>query len=546
MKKIVKYIYVIVCFIGLVVWTSCNKLDPIPTNKYTDATFWQSAENAELLANMAYSQMYSADKMWNDEALSDNIFEGRSNTGQRAIRNGTADPSLGLFADEWKGAYEGIKTCNIYLANIDVVPNMDAGLKARRIAEVRFIRAYIYFRLANFYGAVPFFTEDISLDEANTVARTPKETILNFIHAELDEIMEILPNRNQLAASDNGRITRGAAAAFQARAYLYEGNWQQVVNNCEHLINDQGSYGTYQLYSNYAELFTAAHEYNEEVILDCAYVPSLRMWSKFYDAAPLSAGARLNAYAPLQSLVDNYLTMNGLPIGQDASYEEDNPYVDRDPRMAASIVFHGGKWTHFNGSEATVYIKPGTGSTSTEKIDEYVSANANSTPTGYYIKKYYDITATVTFDAGLNIILFRYADILLMYAEAKFELGQLDATVWNETIGAIRRRAGFTASAALDFPSALSTEAMRDLIRNERRSELALEGLRYYDIVRWKAGTTYLNGYVRGAKFSNNNTGYIQLDNRRFNEDRDYLWSVPRAQLDLNGNLAPNNPGYAN
>nr|WP_262919360.1 RagB/SusD family nutrient uptake outer membrane protein [Niabella hibiscisoli] len=87
---------------------------------------------------------------------------------------------------------------------------------------------------------------------------------------------------------------------------------------------------------------------------------------------------------------------------------------------------------------------------------------------------------------------------------------------------------------------------MRSTIWNERRSELALEGLRYFDIVRWKAGSQYLNGVVNGAKFANNNTAYIVLDTRKFDEGRDYLWSVPRAEIDQNKNLLPNNTGYGN
>src|SRR5690606_30772556 len=181
-------LYNLLLILSLVAITSvmsCNTLAPIPTDRFTDETFWQSVENSEIMVNMAYQQMYSADKMWNDEALSDNLFEGRSNTAQRAIRNGIADPTLGRFADEWKQAYEGLKTCHVYMANIDRVPNMDANLKARRLAEIRFIRAYIYFRLVNFYGDVPFFTEDISLDQSFTIGRTSKATIIQFIHDEL-------------------------------------------------------------------------------------------------------------------------------------------------------------------------------------------------------------------------------------------------------------------------------------------------------------------------------------------------------------------------
>src|SRR5690606_6921069 len=145
--------------VAMLSFPACNTLDPVPTNNFTDATFWQSQENAELVVNMAYNQLYSADRMWNDEALSDNIFEGRSNTDQRAIRNGTADPTLGRFGAEWSDLYGGIKTCHVYLANVERVPGMDPALKKRRIAEVRFIRAFLYFRLVNFYGAVPFFTK---------------------------------------------------------------------------------------------------------------------------------------------------------------------------------------------------------------------------------------------------------------------------------------------------------------------------------------------------------------------------------------------------
>ena len=522
---------------------SCNTLDPLPTDDFTDANFWQSSANAEQMVNLAYSQMYSADKMFNDEALSDNVFEGRTNTDQRTIRNGMPMPTLGRFAGEWADAYGGLKTCHVFLANIDRVADATEAWKSTKTAEMRFIRAFIYFRLVNFYGDVPFFVEDISMEESAQIARTPKAEILSFIHAELSAISPMLPSRDELAAADRGRITRGAVIAFQARAYLYESNWQQVANYCDSLMNQQGTYGNYGLFPDYAGIFQAANEYNQEVILDYAYVPSLKMWGKLYDAAPLSTGARLNAYAPLQSLVDNYLTLSGEPITNNPNYNENNPYVNRDPRLGATVVFHGGQWTNFDGSTRTIYTRPGTGSTEQERMDVYSGTASNASPTGYYLKKYYDRTATEVFQSGLNIIMFRYADVLLMYAEAKQQLGQFDAAVWNETIRPIRERAGFETARALDMPS---TGDMTTLIRNERRSELAMEGLRYFDIVRWRAGKTYLDGPVYGARFANGNSTYIRLDTRRFDENRDYLFSLPQSQLDLNKNLLPNNPGHAN
>jgi len=521
-------------------------MDPLPTNKYTDANFWNSKDNAELVVNMAYNQMYSADKMWNDEALSDNIFEGRNNTNQRMIRNGLVEPTLGIFASEWKDAYGGLKTCHVFLENIDRVPNMQDQWKQRAIAEIRFIRAYIYFRLVNFYGDIPFFTSDITLEQANTINRTEKAKVLQFIHSELSAISSLLPSRNEMPKTENGRISKGAVMALQARSYLYENDWQKTADYCDSLINHQGRYGNYSLFPSYERLFEAANEYNQEVILDYAYVTDLKMWNKLYNAAPLSAGTNLNAYAPLQSLVDNYLTLGGMPITQDPSYSEDNPYVNRDPRMAATIVYHGAMWTDFNGNIRPVYIKPGTGDTKEEKIDIYTGPSSNASATGYYVKKYYDQTATKTFDSGLNIIMFRYADVLLMYAEALHQLGRFNSDVWNQTIRPIRERAGFSDASALNYPNTLSSAQLTQLIRNERRSELALEGLRYYDIIRWKAGKEYLDGTVYGAKFSNSNSNYIRLDNRRFDEQRDYLWSIPQTQIDLNKNLLPNNPGHAN
>ncbi|MBK5720892.1 RagB/SusD family nutrient uptake outer membrane protein [Dysgonomonas sp. Marseille-P4677] len=542
--KIDKLKYIILSCIGSAFLFSCNSLDQEPTNKYTDATFWQSTENAESIVNMAYSQMYGAGKLWNDEGLSDNVIEGRDNNDGRMIRNGLADPSLGRFASEWKWAYEGIKTCHKFLENVDQVPKMSAALKEQRKAEVRFIRAFIYFRLVNFYGDVPFFTSDISLSDSKTISRTSKTTVLKFIHDELDDIVQYLPARNSsFTAENNGRITKGAALAFQARAYLYESNWSKVEECTSKLINEQATYGTYGLFNNYEALFHTENKYNEEVILDYGYTTSYRTWNEMYSRVPMSVGAFLNSCAPTQELVDDYITVNGLSIDKDPSYKESEPYKDRDPRLTYTVVYNGYKWTKPDGTSVTIETKSGANTP-----DAWQGTNSNRSITGYYIRKYYDPESTSSesnYSQHNNIIMFRYADVLLMHAEAMFEQNKMSQTVWNETIKPIRLRAGFSGN-ALNYPSALSATEMRELIHRERRSELALEGLRYYDIIRWKEGSKYLNGVVHGAKFANNNTAYITLDTRKFNENKDYLWSVPRSQIQLNPNLKPNNPGYAN
>ena len=527
---------------AMMLLAACNDMENVPTNKFTDNSYWTSEAKAQNVVNMAYSQMYDAGKMWSDESLSDNVIDGRTVTDQRAIRKGQATPSIGVFDSEWKNLYGGIKTCHVFLEKVDLVSNMNPAAKARMIAEIRFIRAAIYFRLVNFYGDVPFFTKDITLDEANSISRTSAATVLQFIHDELEDIKDDLPINTALSADEQGKITKGAVSMLQARVYLMEGNWDKVITYTDNLINNQGEYGTYDLYPSYRGLFEEENEYNQEVIMDRSYVKKLLTWGDMVDMASLSVGGRAINRAPQQSLVDSYIMLNGKRIDEQGSnYNKDYPYANRDPRMTATIIYDGYDWSGNvnDGSQGTViHIDPNTSTT----VDKYIYGS-NNTATGYYVRKYYSPQDAGDLNSGLNIITMRYADVLLMYAEAKFEKGEFTEDIWNMTIKRIRERAGFTDSGALEYPS-LSSDDMRKLIRNERRCELAMEGLRWFDIKRWKAGSEYLTGNVEGATFDG--VGTIRVDSYNFNEQRDYLWAVPQSQIDLNHNLAPNNPGYAN
>lgn len=534
--------YMLYVVSAVLLLSACNGMENVPTNKFTDNSYWTSEAKAQNVVNMAYSQMYDAGKMWSDESLSDNVIDGRTVTDQRAIRKGQATPSIGVFSSEWQSLYGGIKTCHVFLDKVDLIPNMDPAAKARMIAEIRFIRAAIYFRLVNFYGDVPFFTKDITLDEANTISRTPAATVLQFIHDELEDIKDDLPINTSLSADEQGKITKGAVSMLQARVYLMEGNWDKVITYTDNLINNQGEYGTYDLFPSYCGLFEEENEHNQEVILDRSYVKKLLTWGDMVDMAPLSVGGRTINRVPQQSLVDSYIMLNGKRIDEAGSgYTADYPYANRDPRMTATIVYDGYDWSGNvnDGSVGTViHVDPSTSTT----VDKYVYGS-NNTATGYYVRKYYSPQDAGDLNSGLNIITMRYADVLLMYAEAKFEKGEFTKDIWDMTIKRIRERAGFTDAGALEYPS-LSTDDMRQLIRNERRCELAMEGLRWFDIKRWKAGSEYLNGDVNGATFEGEGT--IRVDSYSFNEQRDYLWAVPQTQIDLNHNLAPNNPGYAN
>ena len=540
MKKIFIYSTGLV-FSILFLFTSCNDMDLAPTNRYTEFNFWTSTEKASAILSQAYNQMYTSGYYFSTERLTDNLYEGRGNTVEKIITTGQADASSGRFSGEWSACYSGINTCNTFLENIDQVPNMDEALRTRMKAEIRYIRAFLYFRLTNHYGDVPLFDYAISVPEAKTVSRSPKAEVIAFVRSELNAAASILPTRQQYAKADNGRITKAAAMMLLARTYLYENDYTNVASICEKLMN--GEFGQYSLFSNYEGLFLPENEYNSEVILDMGYVPELRTWSEYYDAIPLSVGGRIHAFSPTQELVDDYIMLNGKGIKEsDSGYDEENPYVGRDPRFHYTIVYHGYQWKRPNGTVSTIYIKPGSSALAgVSNLDEYAGPGQNATGTGYYLRKWYDPTANAGMSAGLNLILMRYADVLLMYAEAKNELGQMNEDIWNRTIKLIRARAGFTNASALDYPAGSN---LQTIIRRERRCELALEGTRLFDIRRWKTIETVMNGNPHGAKFSSNNTQYIQLDMRRFNKDRDYLFAVPQSQIDINPNLLPQNPGY--
>lgn len=518
----------------------CEDLDQYPENKFTDETYWTSVGKAQTVLNTAYSQMFSSQYFFYNEAMSDNAYNGRGDiAGSASIAAGTYDASLGRINQEWNDRYAGIKSCNILLENIDRVVEIDPTVKEQMKAEARFLRAWQHFQLMTWFGDIPLITADITLEEAKTITRTPRAEVLTFILSELDAIAEILPTKTEYSEDERGKITAGAAVALKARVQLYEGNWEEVVLACEKLINGS-SYGSYELFPSYEGLFLPENEYNSEDILSLQFVPEFRMWGEYFDMAPISAGARLNAMAPTQELVDAYVMINGSPIDQAGSnYDQDNPYVNRDPRLTSTIVYHNYQWKEQDGSTRTISIEPGSGS-----ADQYVSGSS-ATSTGYYLRKYYDPTHLSSLNSGLNLMLIRYADVLLMYAEAKTELGQLDANVWNQTIGALRKRAGFTDAAALNFDSSLSEEALRGVVRNERRVELAIEGLRVFDIRRWKTAEDVLNGWAHGAKFSatSEDGGYLRVNLRTFDPNKHYLWPIPRDERLINPNLTQN-PGW--
>ena len=538
--------HIILLLLPVLVTTGCKKLDLAPSDRYTELTFWQSADNIKSALNNIYTGMYNSTSVFYNEALSDNAFTKLGvATGVDAISSGNFTPSLSRFQSDWGYYYGGIKSCNIFLGNIDNNTTLDAGLKERMKGEARFIRAWHHFNLTKWWGDVPLLTKDITADEAKAIARSPKAEVVQFVLTELDAVATVLPTKDQYAAGDNGRITKGAALALKARVLLYEGNrMAEVVTTCEALLNNQSANGTYALAPGYTDLFSSAtvNKTNNESMLSIQYVPTLRTWGEYIDFAPISAGARTNNLAPTQELVNSYLMLNGKAITDAASgYDENDPSKNRDPRITATVVYDNYNWVNPDGSTQVIHIKPGS-SPAGQSSNEYSNAG-QGTATGYYWRKYWDPKyAAPGLSSGLNLHLIRWAEVLLMYAEAKNSLGQFNADIWNKTIKPIRERAGFTDAGAVNFPA---SGDLTQIIRNERRVEFAMEGIRVDDIRRWKIAQTVMNGWAHGAKYGDAGTdnGYLRVQLRSFDASKHYFWPVPPSERALNSNLSQNN-GY--
>jgi len=521
----------------------CKKLDLAPSDRYTDLTFWQVDDNVNNALNNIYNGIFTSNPYFYNESLSDNAYTrlGISAGNVDAISSGSFTVDLNRFSSDWSYYYAGIKSCNLFLANVDKNTTLPAATRNRMKGEARFVRAWHYFNLMKWWGDVPLLTEDITADQAKTEARTPRADVLNFITGELDAAAGILPTRDQYGAADRGRVTKGAALALKARVLLYEGNrMADVVTICEQLMNNQA--GTYSLYSSYEDLFKSAAKYNSEVIFDLAYVLNTRMWGDYIDFAPLSLGARSNNLAPTQELVDSYIMNNGKGIHDAGSgYDESNPYSNRDPRLSATVVYDQFVWKNADGSTKKIYIKPGS-SPAGQDQNEY-KASGQGTATGYYWRKYWDPVSVPTLQFGSDLIIIRYAEVLLMYAEAKNSLGQMTSDVWDKTIRLIRQRAGFTDPGALSFPPAGAD--LTSIIRNERRSEFAFEGLRIDDIRRWRIAEQVMNGWAHGAKYGDPATdnGYLRAQLRSFDKNKHYLWPIPSSELVKDSHLTQN-PNY--
>ncbi|RYF37660.1 MAG: RagB/SusD family nutrient uptake outer membrane protein, partial [Cytophagaceae bacterium] len=269
---------------------------------------WQVDANVYNALYNNYSLMYNSGLYFDAEGISDNAYSPSGDLN--VIASGNANAQTGKFSGDWTNYYSTIKSCNIFLASVDRNTTLSAATIARLKAETRFIRAFAHFNLVKWYGDVPLVDFDITPEQAQTISRSPKATVVKFITDELEAAVADLPAKGTIPASENGRITKASALALEARVLLYQGDrMAEVIAICEKLMNEQGTYGSYKLESSYSALFNDpnTNKNTDESILSLQYVPALRTWNNFWDFAPRTVGGRVSSMAPTQELVNDYI-----------------------------------------------------------------------------------------------------------------------------------------------------------------------------------------------------------------------------------------------
>jgi hypothetical protein len=559
MKKNIKFCLMIA--ILLLAGSACNKdyLDKDPLSGPSNQSFFTSQDELILAVNGIYTAMAitPTDAMPYNTTIdaTTDINWDRNTSGLQALGKGNQDSNSDYALNLWTGFYKLIARCNFILDNVNKVKDVTTpAIYARCIAEARFGRAYAYQNLIELYGGVPLVTKMLSLNDAQ-LPRNSKEEVLTFVLTELDEAAKDLPVT--YSAADIGRATKGAALAFKARAALFNQKWDVAAEAAKAVMD----LNTYNLHPNFGELFTYNGQSSKEIILALQYLKTAKRTHSVPRNLLSRNGQGTANKVPSQSLVDSYECTDGLTIDKSPLYDPAKPFVNRDPRLSFTVALPGSTYfnyqfeTHKDSLKCWNYnINPAT------RIDNQDAINAYASFTGYCWRKYVDLTDKVDVsNSELNIILIRYAEILLTYAEAKIEAGQIDASVYT-AINLVRQRPSVNMPA---IPSGLSQAELRSIVHKERLYELAMEGVRLFDIRRWKIAEQIMTGPFYGriakgllasapvidmngiAKYDNvpNKADMRVIETRRFNVNRDYLWPIPNIEIVTNPKLTQN-PGY--
>ncbi len=543
MKRLLVYMLAGVSVLGM---TSCSDfLDTVPHDALSPATTWQTEDDAQKFLVGCYDGWADANEILYLDCGSDFGYNNFQWESWKTIGNGSmsaANEVYNLYS------FSMIRRCNTFLENIDKVEFSDESVKNDMIGQVRTIRAYQYFDKNWWYGGVPIIENYETAEEAQ-VARNTEEEVKQFIYDELDAAIPLL---NETPKS-RGYIAKGTALAIKMRSALYYGDYERAKEAAQAIMDLK----QYELDPDYANIFTVAGQGSKEIIASVQYIENLKTLYTIGQMYPNADGG-WSSIVPTQNLVDTYEMDNGLTKEEAGDYYDPaHPFAHRDPRMAMTIIFPGQDWNGriFNTLDKQI-VNAATGAEETN--GDYPANADNASKTALSWNKYLGPKSQYADMWSTNAcpIVFRYAEVLLTYAEAENELNGPSAKVYD-LLNQIRNRVGMP---DVDQSKYGTQSSLRELIRRERSVELAGEGLRRADILRWKdangkmVAETVLNGpltRIIGTVDHSGTDPYMRatitrtdelIENRSFAVHNRYF---PMAQSDMDAN--PNlkqNPGY--
>ncbi|ALJ01774.1 hypothetical protein DC20_22145 (plasmid) [Rufibacter tibetensis] len=505
-------IWLSACLLMLI--TACDKdfLDKNPLDSVSSETFWTT--EADVKAGLAgvYARLQQNflgyERVYLD-GLSDNAFLDPGNGNQAnmtVMTTGSISPGLGgAMVNMYSTPYRVIASCNYFLDNVDKAP-ITGAQKEMYKAEVRFIRALSYFDLVQNFGGVILYSSFPATLESAKIAKSTAAEVYAFIGQDLDFAIANLPDEVY-----NGHAVRGSALGLKARVLITQQKWSEAVPLLEKIIAS----GRFRLSNNYAALFTTAGQSNTAVNREIMFSTQYLAPNNVHRA---NAGMDIelgwwSLIQPYKDLVDDYEMKDGKMANESPLFDPAKPYHNRDPRLDMTVRLPGEVWKTATGS---------------------AWEGSYTSQTGFLMEKYVNLarapfTAASAQNTDQDYVHLRYADVLLMYAEAKNELSGPDATVYA-AVNQVRSRTGVNMP-PVDESKYNTKEALREYIRHERRVELALEGQRYFDLKRWNIA------HVKLPSLKTPTGAPLVFGTKN------YLLPFPQSELDNNPTLIQNE-GY--
>jgi hypothetical protein len=549
--KINKYILL---FVPLLI-TACDFLDFDESIGRSKEYYYTYFAETEKLVSHVYSYLpteYDAVDGAMRESATDNATYVWKNSNIQRFVNGSWSPII-TVDDRWSKYYDGIRAANSFLENFDITNydrfkyNTDYDTNIKRVQyfpyEVRFLRAFFYFELIKRYGSVPLLTRTYGLNEINDVQKASFDDIAEFIATECDSVAKYLPTSyTSVPQAETGRVTKGACFALKSRVLLYAASelhnpsnadptkWESAARAAKDLID----LNQYQFDASSFDIWSNANASlaSKQLILEARDGSN----SNDFESRnfPIGVEGGNTGNCPSQNLVDAFEMKDGSKFDWNNPVHAANPYSNRDPRLDKTVFYNGSTFTGANKIETF------NGGKNAQPIN-------GATPTGYYLRKYVNVTITIAPTNPIrkphNWILFRYAEILLNYAEALNEWqgpDYKDATFIlsaKEAVNLVRSQAS--------MPDFTETDkiAFRERLRNERRVELAFEDHRFWDLRRWKIASnpTVLYGVniTKDALTSALTYTKTTVESRVWH-DKMYLFPIPQSERFKNTNLNQN------